>query len=116
MVKRRFTLFGPCPLTGSTPVDESLQHQENLLGNAENQWAVVVAQLAERSLLTPEICGSNPDISTLSNVLLSGKDENQEKEAGQGPFKKMPRIKQGQLGERHKLNLGAMPHLLCINL
>ena len=48
--------------------------------------AVVVAQLVERSLPTPEIRGSNPDIGNISNVkfifqLLSRKDENKEKEA-----------------------------------
>ena len=56
------------------------------------QWAVVVAQLAERSLPTPEIRGSNPDIGNISNIficqLLSRKDENKDKEAGNGPFKK----------------------------
>ena len=31
----------------------------------ESFRAVVVAQLVERLLLTPEICGSNPDISTI---------------------------------------------------
>ena len=54
--------------------------------------AVVVAQLAERSIPTPEIRGSNPDIGNISNIficqLLSRKDENKEKEAGNGPFKK----------------------------
>ena len=28
-------------------------------------WVVVVAQLVERSLPTPEICSSNPDISEI---------------------------------------------------
>ena len=56
--------------------------------------AVVVAQLAERSLPTPEIHGSNPDIGNISIVkficqLLSRKDENKEKEAGKGPLKKL---------------------------
>ena len=55
--------------------------------------AVVVAQLAERSLPTPEIRGSNPDIGKISNVficqLLSRKDENKEKEAWNGPLKKV---------------------------
>ena len=54
--------------------------------------AVVVAQLAEQSLPTPEIRGSNPDIGKISNVficqLLSRKDENKEKEAGNGQLKK----------------------------
>ena len=53
---------------------------------------MVEAQLAERSLPTPEICSSNSDIGNISNVficqLLSRKDENKEKEAGKGPFKK----------------------------
>ena len=38
-------------------------------------WAVVVAQLVKRSLPTPEVRGSNP--------------VNGEKEAGNGPFKKI---------------------------
>ena len=45
--------------------------------------AVVVAQLAERSVPTPEIRGSNPDTGNISNVficqLLSRNDENKEK-------------------------------------
>ena len=32
-------------------------------------WAVVVAQLAERSLLIPEVCGSNPVIDNFFNAL-----------------------------------------------
>ena len=28
-------------------------------------WAVVVAHLVERLLLTPEVCGSNPDIGKI---------------------------------------------------
>ena len=50
-----------------------------------------MAQLAERSLPTPEVRSSNPDIGNISNIncqLLSRKDENKEKEAGNGPFKK----------------------------
>ena len=54
---------------------------------------MVVAQLAERLLPTPEIRGSNPDISNISNVFmsqyLSRKDKNKEKEARKGPFKKI---------------------------
>ena len=57
--------------------------------------AVVVAQLAERSLSTPEIRSSNPDIGNISNIficqLLFRKDENKEKEAGNGPLKKRTR-------------------------
>ena len=51
-----------------------------------------MAQLAERLPPTPEIRGSNPDIGNILNVficqLLSRKDENKEKEAGNGPLKK----------------------------
>ena len=43
--------------------------------------AVVVAQLAERSLPTPEVRGSNPNI-------FDRKDENKKKEARKDPFKK----------------------------
>ena len=52
-----------------------------------NLWAVVVAQLVELSLPTSEVCGSNPDISkfNLPIVHLNRKDENKEKEAGNGP-------------------------------
>ena len=56
--------------------------------------AVVVAQLAERSLPTPEIRDSNPDIGNEIFIdvficqLLYRKDENKEKEAGNGPLKK----------------------------
>ena len=56
-------------------------------------WAVVVAQLVERSLPIPEVRGSNPVIGKkyIEHLLLSTvfwKDENKEKEAGNGPFKK----------------------------
>ena len=54
-------------------------------------WAVVVAQLAERLLPTPEVCGSNPVISkkfhrTIVYNQLHWKHENKEKEAVNGPF------------------------------
>ena len=56
--------------------------------------AVVVAQLVERSIPIPEVCGSNPVIGykfiyILNICLLSTvywKDENKEKEAGNGPY------------------------------
>ena len=56
--------------------------------------AVVVAQLVEWSLPTPEVCGSNPvigkDLYFLLNICLLStvywKDEIKEKEAGYGPF------------------------------
>ena len=58
--------------------------------------AVVVAQLVEWSLPIPEVRGLNPVIGKkiiyiLNICLLSTvywKDENKEKEAGNGPFKK----------------------------
>ena len=55
---------------------------------------MVVTQLAERSLLTSQIGGSNPSIGdkVFSNVLIRQlqwrKDKNKEKEAVVGPFKK----------------------------
>ena len=56
--------------------------------------AVVVAQLAEQSLMTPEIRSLNPDIGNENFQmyicqLLFRKDKNKEKEAGNGPFKKI---------------------------
>ena len=53
-------------------------------------WEVVVAQLAERSLMIPEDPGSNPVIGNFYlNIYLlltvCRKDENIEKEAGNGP-------------------------------
>ena len=53
--------------------------------------AVVVAQLAEQLLLTPEIRGLNPDIGYENFQmcicqLLFRKDKNKEKEVGNGPF------------------------------
>ena len=58
-----------------------------------------MAQLVERSLLIPEVCSLNPvigknlyilNICILSTVYC--KDENKEKEAGNGPFKKTTAI------------------------
>ena len=47
---------------------------------------MVAAQLVEWSLPTPEIRGSNPDISKIFIYqLYNGKDENKEKEAGNVP-------------------------------
>ena len=63
--------------------------------NDSHFWEVVVAQLVERSLSLPEVRGSNPVIGKnlfISNICLLStvywKDENKEKEAGNGPFKK----------------------------
>ena len=56
--------------------------------------AVVVAQLVEQSLPTPEVRSSNPVIGKiyiehlLSTVLKFEKTKIEEKEAGNGPFKK----------------------------
>ena len=55
-------------------------------------WAVVVAQLVELLLLTPEICSSNPVISKILfpiNCIKKQfwKNEIKEKEAGNGPLK-----------------------------
>ena len=62
-------------------------------------WAVVVAQLVEQLLPIPEVRSSNPVIGKnlfiLNICLLSTvywKDENKEKEAGDGPFKKIPNV------------------------
>ena len=53
---------------------------------------MVVAQLVEQLLLTPEVRGLNPVIGEiLMNIVycqLYRKDENKEKEAGNGPFYK----------------------------
>ena len=57
-------------------------------------WAVVVAQLAKRSLPMPEIRRSNPDIAKIFfdnltvNCNCSRETKMNEKEAGNGPFKK----------------------------
>ena len=60
-------------------------------------WAVVVAQLVERSLLIPEVRGLNTVIKNILNIYLQllWKDENK-KEAENGPFLK----KQCHLAER----------------
>ena len=56
-------------------------------------WEVVVAQLVERSLPIPEVRGLSPVIGKnllISNIFILStvywKDENKEKEAGNGPF------------------------------
>ena len=54
---------------------------------------MVVAQLVERSLPTPEVHRSNPDVGkhlywTFDYCQLYWKDGNKEKQAGNGPFKK----------------------------
>ena len=50
-------------------------------------WAIVVAQLAEQLLPTPEVHRSNPDIGKLLDRTVDRwKDNITEKEAGNGPF------------------------------
>ena len=51
-------------------------------------WAVVVAQLAERSLLTSDIHGLNPNFSNFIKIVncIVEKTEINEKEAVKGPF------------------------------
>ena len=48
---------------------------------SSSTWAMVVAQLVEQSLPTPENRSLNPNIGKI----LSRKDENKEREAGNGP-------------------------------
>ena len=64
--------------------------ERSFLLERSQAWAVVVAQLVERSLPTPEIRGSNPNIGKLYLPIVhwNWKDENRENEAGNGPFKK----------------------------
>ena len=60
---------------------------------------MVVAQLEERSLPTPEIRGSNPNIGKVlsTNCKLNRKDENKEKEAREWPLFKKEKKKTGML-------------------
>ena len=56
--------------------------------------AVVVVQLADQSLLTSEIRGSDPNIGKVFRMHIfvncnSEKTKRKEKEAGNGPFKKL---------------------------
>ena len=76
--------------------------------------AVVVALLVERSLLTPEIRGSNPNIGKVlsTNCKLTRKDKNKEKEAGMAKLKIfLPAVKHyiclgPSRGQLPKLHLG----------
>ena len=64
------------------------EHRPILFGSdQERNRNRIVAQLVERSLLTPEIRGSNPDIGNIrsTNSTINRKDGNKEKEAGNGP-------------------------------
>ena len=61
------------------------------MSNIVTRWAVVVAQLVERSLPTPEVCGSNPVIVTylywtFVYCQLYWKDKNKEKRPGMAHF------------------------------
>ena len=71
------------------------EHARNELGNTVSTRdfrTVVMAQLVEQLLLTPEICSSNYDISKILSTnctIKNRKDENKEKECRNGPsFKK----------------------------
>ena len=63
-----------------------------------NNWAVVVAQLVERSILTPEIRGSNPDIGKILSTncptektkIKKKEKRKKKKEGGNGPSLKTP--------------------------
>ena len=57
---------------------------------AFQSWTVVVAQLAERSPLTPEICGSNPNIDTFVGLSVIGQKRQvqNKKKLGFTQFKK----------------------------
>ena len=67
--------------------------------------AVVVAQLAERSLLTPEISRSNPNISKIFSIVnskLCRKDENKRKRGREWPgffLKLSEAFKKGEIEE-----------------
>ena len=53
-----------------------------------DRWAVVVAQLAERSLPTPEIRRSNPVVGVVCQLYFNiEKTKINEKEAGNSPLK-----------------------------
>ena len=86
-------------------------HHQDLGKEGTIAGAVVVAQLAERLLPTPEIRGSNPDIGNkLFRMhickLLSIKDENKEKEARNGPiFLK----KEGTIAQRRSCSTMLFP-------
>ena len=65
--------------------------------NTVSFWAVVVAQLAERLLPIPEDPGSNPVMGNFYWTinywqLFREKTKNKEKEARNGPFKKLRQI------------------------
>ena len=78
---------------------------------------MVVAQLVEQSLPLPEVCGLNPVIGKnlfiLNICLLSTvywKDENKEKEAGDGPFFKKIGIGYQGSGDKSEKNQKS-PHV-----
>ena len=50
------------------PTDESRNFKGSYTPSHLNFWAVVVAQLAEQSLLTPAIRGLNPNIGKYLSV------------------------------------------------
>ena len=76
-------------------------------------WAVVVAQLVERSLLKPKGRGSNPVIGKIYWAFvfcqLYWKDENKEKEAGTCPFLKKKNVS----AYRYEMFRFIWPYLIC---
>ena len=73
--------------------------------NYSNIWEVVVAQLVERSLPTPEVRGSNPVISKIYMYhQLYWKDENKEKKAGKCPIFKKTVVKKNKIKKIEAVN------------
>ena len=76
-------------------VFKTLKHLE-IVRQAISSWAVVVAQKVKRSLLLPEVLGSNPDIGEFlywsiiycELYYIEKTKRKKEKEAGIGPFLK----------------------------
>ena len=87
-----------CPVSGSAQALKNWPFQSPTRVKARNFltifketklrkfWAVVVAHLVERSLPTPEICGSNPVNSKILSINCTTyrKDKNEEKRPGMG--------------------------------
>ena len=79
-------------------LDAIIKHQTNIR-------AVVEAQLVEQSHLTPETCGSNPNIGKIlfTNCTIE-KKKRKEKEAGHGP----------SLKKRQKHKIQFLKNTLCL--
>ena len=75
----------------------------NILVKEPLLWAVVVAQLVERSLTTPEICNSNPDIvKILSTNCTIEKAKIKKKRPGMYPDNQL------------KIFVAYKKHLICV--